>query len=93
VRRTEAKASGDKSSTSSRSRAKGAAASNSVPDAALHTLGRAKPIKLELMELENIVANTVYLKAREGQCAYVFFYLAFVIPFPFLRSPPAPREN
>ena len=24
------------------------------------------PITLELMELENIVANTVYLKAREG---------------------------
>ena len=23
--------------------------------------------KLELMELENIVANTVYLKAREGE--------------------------
>ena len=27
---------------------------------------RPPPAKLELMELENIVANTVYLKAREG---------------------------
>jgi hypothetical protein len=26
-----------------------------------------KAAKLELMELENIVANTVYLKAREGK--------------------------
>lgn len=29
--------------------------------------------KLELMELENIVANTVYLKAREGNCNCVSF--------------------
>ncbi|CAG2062942.1 unnamed protein product, partial [Timema podura] len=28
--------------------------------------GIGKSFKLELMELENIVANTVYLKAREG---------------------------
>lgn len=27
-----------------------------------------KSVNLELMELENIVANTVYLKAREGNC-------------------------
>jgi len=29
--------------------------------------GIRKSAKLELMELENIVANTVYLKAREGE--------------------------
>jgi len=28
--------------------------------------GTGQAVKLELMELENIVANTVYLKAREG---------------------------
>jgi hypothetical protein len=28
--------------------------------------GYFNPATLELMELENIVANTVYLKAREG---------------------------
>lgn len=36
--------------------------------------GRANPIKLELMELENIVANTVYLKAREGESRFAAIY-------------------
>lgn len=30
-----------------------------------------KAANLELMELENIVANTVYLKAREGNFAKI----------------------
>lgn len=38
--------------------------------------GRVSPsctkFKLELMELENIVANTVYLKAREGESDEMF---------------------
>lgn len=34
--------------------------------------GNGKSSKLELMELENIVANTVYLKAREGTSSYAF---------------------
>jgi len=33
--------------------------------------------KLELMELENIVANTVYLKAREGR--HTFYQLESVV--------------
>lgn len=32
----------------------------------LKELNKQKAVNLELMELENIVANTVYLKAREG---------------------------
>lgn len=35
-----------------------------------------KSVTLELMELENIVANTVYLKAREGR----YLMLDFILP-------------
>jgi hypothetical protein len=33
----------------------------------LEKSSKSKAATLELMELENIVANTVYLKAREGE--------------------------
>ena len=43
--------------------------------------------KLELMELENIVANTVYLKAREGKLQTEYIYQFSIHPIslpPFL---------
>jgi len=48
--------------------------------------GHKNPIKLELMELENIVANTVYLKAREGESRFtcVITYCCLILDFMFI---------